>query len=40
MMFTVFNNSTDDNRGFSFGLFPEGFVGASTDTLQRAFGSN
>jgi hypothetical protein len=38
MMLSVYNNSTDGNHGFSFGLFPEGFVGASTDTLQRAFG--
>jgi hypothetical protein len=40
MLVSVYNNSTDDNQGISFGLFPEGFVGASTDTLQRAFGSN
>jgi hypothetical protein len=38
MMLTVFNNSTDNNSGFNFGFYPEGFTGASTDTLQRAFG--
>jgi hypothetical protein len=38
MMLTAYNNSTDDSKGISFGLFPEGFVGASTDALQRAFG--
>ena len=37
-MFSVYNNSTDDNSGVSFGLFPEGLgVGATTDTFQRAF---
>jgi hypothetical protein len=39
MMVSVYNNSTDGNNGISFGLFPEGFAGASTDTLQRAFGT-
>jgi len=39
MMVSVYNNSTDGNSGFSFGVFPEGFAGASTDTLQRAFGT-
>jgi hypothetical protein len=38
MMISAYNNSTDGNNGISFGLFPEGFAGASTDTLQRAFG--
>ena len=38
MMLSAYNNSTDDSKGISFGLFPEGFAGASTDTLQRAFG--
>jgi hypothetical protein len=39
MLVSAYNNSTDDNKGFSFGFFPEGFAGATTDTLQRSFGS-
>jgi hypothetical protein len=38
MMASLYNNSTDDSKGISFGIFPEGLGGASTDALQSAFG--
>jgi hypothetical protein len=40
MMLTAYDNSTDDSQGISFGVFPEGLGGISSDALQTAFGSN
>jgi hypothetical protein len=39
MSFSVYNNSTDGQSGFGFGIYPEGLgFGASSDTMQSLFG--
>jgi hypothetical protein len=39
MLFTVYNDSTTGENGFSFGIFPEGLGrGISSDALDSAFG--
>ena len=39
MLFSVYHDQSNNESGFSFGLFPEGLgKGASTDQLTNVFG--
>lgn len=40
MMFSIYDNSDDDEQGIGFALYPEGLAGASTQQMGRFFGGN